>query len=791
MSDRELLNIFWVEVAEYLEALNNMLLQIETIPDGNRHGLLREMNRVAHSMKGAARAVGIGVIETVAHYMEEVFNAGLENHLQLTPDICDTLYDGLDVIQNSAKGGESDKEMLAQVLAHLEQIIAITKVGDQKTASQTTSAVAPDGHKKSSQTVPQVSAPAPPSATPLHTATHEMRVVSASHNHAIPNSAPLEKGEAQTMMLRPSEDTIRVAVNKLDRLMAEASELLVARMHGEERQRQLNHLRRMHARWQKEWRSVRAAYIRLVRRLQDKDDEMAAELAEMFTFLELNQRNLSETMRFLGQLAQNVVQDNMHLSALAEQLQDDISAMRMIPFESIVGGFQRMVRDLARDMGKQVQLDVTSTAVELDKTVLDALKDPIMHLLRNAIDHGIEAPGDRDAAKKPIAGRIVLAVEQRGSEILVRVADDGRGIDPARVRASAVRSGIISEVDAAGLSDEEARLLIFQPGLTTSASVTAVSGRGLGMDIVRDRVENMRGRVSVQSILGRGTTITLSVPVSLTRIRCILLRVGSEEYAVPSNMVVRMEKMARTNVFTAEGRDVVLINEHPLPLTALGSLLDTPLLHSDADQDKLSVLVLRAADRQIAFEVDDLYSEQELVLKALGPEIARARYVAGAALLGSGDVIIVLDANDLVRGASGIALPKRRRLLEAPSAQHQRLRVLVVDDSITTRTLEKNILETAGFEVHVAIDGFEGWRMVNEIDLDVIVCDVEMPNMNGLELTQRIKDSPSLRDIPVILLTSLSKPEQREAGLRAGANAYLVKSQFDQGELLQTIQDVL
>jgi two-component system, chemotaxis family, sensor kinase CheA len=427
--------------------------------------------------------------------------------------------------------------------------------------------------------------------------------------------------------------------------------------------------------------------------------------------------------------------------------------------------------------------------LELDKTVLDSLKDPIMHLLRNAIDHGIELPDVREAAGKPAVGHIALSIEQRGSEIQVHVSDDGHGIDTRRVRQSAVKAGLMNDAESMSLSEDEARLLIFHPGLTTTDRVTAISGRGLGMDIIRDRVENMRGRVSLQSAVGHGTNVTLSVPVSLTRIRCILLSIGNEDYAVPSNMVVRMEKMPRSAVFAAEGRDMIHINERPMPLVSLGALLDVPSIQSESD--RLAVLVLRAADRAIAFEVDDLYSEQELVLKSIGPEIARARYVAGAALLGSGDVMIVLDANDLVRGASGNALPYRRARVDLPTMQQRRLRVLVVDDSITTRTLEKNILETAGFDVLVAIDGVEGWRIINERDLDVIISDVEMPNMNGLELTQRIKENSQTRDIPVILLTSLAKPEQREAGLRAGANAYLVKSQFDQGELLQTIQDVL
>jgi len=277
----------------------------------------------------------------------------------------------------------------------------------------------------------------------------------------------------------------------------------------------------------------------------------------------------------------------------------------------------------------------------------------------------------------------------------------------------------------------------------------------------------------------------------LTRIRCILLSIGNEDYAIPSAMVIRMDTIPRSEVFTAEGRDMILVNERPMPMVSMGAILDVPASEQLEQGESASVLALRGADRAVAFEVDMLYSEQELVLKPLGRELARSPYVAGAALLGTGDVIIVLDANDLVRKASGAALPRRRASIFTATPVQARMRVLVVDDSITTRTLEKNILETAGFEVYVAIDGVEAWSILSDMDFDVVICDVEMPNMNGLELTRRVKEHPQTKHTPVILLTSLGKPEQREAGLKAGADAYLVKSRFDQSELLETIQAVV
>jgi two-component system, chemotaxis family, sensor kinase CheA len=772
MDDSDLLSIFWVEVNEYLQNLNSALLQIEMVSpeeDDGYQSAVREMNRVAHSMKGAARAVGITLIETIAHYMEEVFNAAMKGELTLTPEVCDTLYDGLDLIQSTVSGEEHNEQALATVLARLEQIVIGSEARDpQADSQQVTTVNGEDG--------------SPPSP----------RAGDAGGQQPQPQGSPLTTqmlDTTSTLVMRPAEETVRVTVGKLDRLMAEVTELFVARMHSEEQQRVIADLRRMHARWQREWRSVRTAYIRLVRRLQDEEGTLNSELPILFRFLESNQRNLGEANRRLAQLAQTVAQDNVRLNILAEQLQDDIGGMRLMPFELMVGGLQRMVRDLARDTGKQIHLEVTGAQVEIDKAVLDALKDPLVHVLRNAIDHGIETAAQREKADKPAAGRVELVIEQRGSEIVVYVADDGHGIDADRVRRSIVKNRLLSESEAAALSDDEARTYIFYSGLSTSDEVTSLSGRGLGMDIVRDRVESLRGRVSVQSRVGEGTTVTLNVPVSLTRIRCILLRIGDQRFAIPSAMVVRMDQVPRSAIFTAEGRDMLEVNQRPLPVSSLSAILDIP--SAPLSEERVSILALQATDRAVAFEVDELYSEQELVLKPLGPELERARFVSGASLLGTGEVIIVLDANDLVRRATGARLPSRRAIQIESDTRVQRLRVLVVDDSITTRTLEKNILETAGLDVRVAVDGVEAWEMLTHHEFDVIISDVEMPNMNGLELTQRIRDSVQHRHIPVILLTSLSKPEQREAGLRAGANAYLVKSRFDQGELLQMIQSVV
>lgn len=799
MADNDLLNIFWEEVSEYLSLLNEGLLQVEMVEGEDQRVLLVEMNRHAHSMKGAARAVGMGFIERTAHFMEELFHSTLEGTISLTPEIADSIYDGLDLIQNVVDGVDNNEEVVQEVLANLEKNVdAIPTNGDDEDTinkQAKLNAIIKDKIQTATEEFPALrldkAIPTPPQngditnvdAIDISSILPERRLMTSTGTLEIGDITP-------TMALRPAEESIRVTVSKLDHLMAQASELAVSKMQGEERTRVLGEMIQKLTRWQREWRSVRAAYIRLARRMQDSETP-DAELTTIFKFLESNQRYLKESNRELAQLRQVLAQDNMQLSTLADQLQDDISGLRMMPFETIVGAFQRMVRDIARDMGKQVRLSIIGAVVEIDKTVLDALKDPLMHLLRNAIDHGLESPEERESYDKPPVGTIGIHVEQRGSEILIRISDDGRGLDLNRIRMKAVEKDLLTSKEANALPDDEVHNLIFHSGFSTNDEVNALSGRGLGMDIVRDRIEGLRGRVTVSSTYREGTIFTLSVPVSLTRIRCILLSIGEEDYAMPSIMVSRMINFDRNEVYTAEGKEMVNINDRPMPLVSMGAILDIPASF-DTDREEFPLVALESADRIVAFEVDQLYSEMELVLKPLGQELQHVPFVAGASLLGTGEVIIVLDANDLIRKASGIALPQRRiAMIRQAVPEVNRIRVLVADDSITTRTLEKNILETAGFEVHVAMDGLEAWQMLTEIEVDLVISDVEMPNLTGLELASKIKNNTHTQHLPVILLTSLGKPEQREAGLRAGANAYLVKSQFDQKTLLETIQTVL
>ncbi|MEO0560925.1 MAG: hybrid sensor histidine kinase/response regulator [Chloroflexota bacterium] len=806
MDDSELINIFWTEVRDYLERMNALIMALEmSVPEDDAGGFverLRELNRLAHSMKGAARAVGIPEVETLGHHMEDIFEASLKRGLALTPEICDLIYDALDLVGQRADGESIPPETIEAVQAGMIAAVAeeelagadVVYIPGENTDDGTPGSTTTNGRHQSDE-FPVVTGTDAPDDNSSREDTPPLPATADTDTPNFPlQPPPTPRANLQTMttLMRPAEDTVRVSIAKLDKLMAASSELLVTQLQSEERKADVKALGGRYSRWAKSWRGVRAAYIRLARRLQA--EEASEDLRLLFEFLETNQKFLQDTARDVNALSNTMANDAMRLATLTDALQDNIGSLRLVPFETVLGTLQRTLRDATRQTGKEAYLDVVGAGTEIDKTVLEHLKDPLMHLIRNAVDHGIESATEREAVGKPPAGWVFLTVETRGSEIVIRVGDDGRGVHADAVRKAAIERGIVTAGAAAAMSDEDAKMLVFHPGLTTRTHVSPISGRGVGMDVVRSAVESLRGRVSVDSVPGRGTTFTMSVPVSLTRIRSVMLRLGTEHYAVPALAVQRMERLPRSAALEAEGRAVVKVAGATLPLIPLADMLGAPPDENPPPDDDLRVAVLNASDRQVAFLVDELLSERELVLKPLGPELRGARYVSGAALLGSGEVVVVLDANELVRGAVGAPLPPRRATpadLAEADPEPAALRVLIADDSITTRTLEKNILENAGCDVRVAFDGLQAWETLNEHVFDVIISDVEMPRMNGLELTRRVKATPATRHIPVILLTSLNKPEHQAAGLEAGADAYLIKSQFDQDELLLAVQRVL
>ncbi|HST63844.1 MAG TPA: response regulator [Mycobacteriales bacterium] len=470
------------------------------------------------------------------------------------------------------------------------------------------------------------------------------------------------------------------------------------------------------------------------------------------------------------------------LSRSLNGLQDRAMRTRMVPVATITDKLQRAVRDVARGHGKQVRWEVRGIDTELDRGVLNQLSDSLLHLVRNAADHGIEPPADRVAAGKPPEAMIRLHAMQLGSEVIIAVTDNGRGIDVARVRERASRQG----VDTDGMSEQELLELTFRSGLSTTAFVTDVSGRGVGLDVVRTSVESVRGRVEVRSVAGAGTEFRIIVPITLAVLRCLLVEAGGQQFALPFHRVVETRAGKDLDRVSAEGRTAVWAGGRPVPVSGLAETLGT----AAADPADGPVVVLTDTARRHAFRIDRLVGQRDVVLKGLNRLLPHLPAVAGAGVEPDGSVLLVLDPPGLIQRALRAGRTSARSA-PVPRADTRPDRILVVDDALTVRELQRSILERAGFQVRVAIDGREALARLAEEPSDLVLTDIEMPNLDGFGLTEAIRADPALANVPVLILSSRASDADRQRGLDVGADGYIVKSGFDESSLLASVNRLL
>jgi two-component system chemotaxis sensor kinase CheA len=472
---------------------------------------------------------------------------------------------------------------------------------------------------------------------------------------------------------------------------------------------------------------------------------------------------------------------------VAGELEDGIRNVRLLPLSQIFNLFPRLVRDLARELNKEVYFVIEGGETAADKRILEELKDPLMHMLRNSVDHGIELPQQREQAGKSRVASIRLRAYQTANNVIVELHDDGRGLDIEAIKNIALKRRLRTEEELGAMSREQLHLLIFAPGFSTSALVTDVSGRGVGMDVVRINIERLKGSIRVQSEPGKGTTFTIRLPSTLTTTRVLLVTVGNRPYAIPVEWVQTIVRVTRSQIFSIEGRQTVVLDDRALPIVRLSSLLELP---AGAPQDDEIYVVLEVGEERFGVQVDGLVDEQEVMLKPLGALLKRVRNVAGVTILGAGEICMVLNAHDLAKSA--LHLAPRHQLLPAPdeaaSEDAPRKVILLAEDSITTRTQEKRILESAGYEVVTAVDGADAFQKLPTREFDAVVSDVEMPNMDGLTLASRIRENPHYDELPIILVTSLASDDDKRRGVEVGANAYITKGTFEQKVLVDTLR---
>ncbi|KAF0158593.1 MAG: chemotaxis protein histidine kinase-like protein [Syntrophaceae bacterium] len=752
---KELMVTFEKELEEHLSILNKGLLALEhSHASQEREVLLTNIFRSAHSLKGAARFVNLKDIETIAHRMEDALAIIRNESRPLAAEHVDAFLQALDAIEASMerhKHGERLPEN--HLLAIIARLSNITKTEGEHSVLK--EPVSPPH-------------PAPPPGT---------SAVKAGNPPPMPYQAA-------------GDDTIRVATAKLDALMGNLGELMVVRMRTEQLLDQMKAMQQHALRWQKSWRKTRTHYSRLKR---NKAWSRDPDQARLLDFIESNEQELKAASAEINTLMGSLKNDRNYLHLVTDDLQNSIRNARMLPIATLFDIFPRMVRDLARDFEKDIVLEMTGQETEVDRQALEIMKDPLMHIVRNSIDHGIEPPEERLSAGKTRYGTIRISAEHRGSNLRLMVVDDGRGINVESVRRAAIERGLLSPEKAAGMSDHETIELIFFSGLSTAKEVTDISGRGVGMDVVRGSLEQMHGLVQVETAPGLGTTFILTLPLTMATSHVLLVRTAGETVALPMMNVERMLRVSVEKVRNIEGYPAIFAEGRPLPLISLAHILELGKTEQPLTADaKIPVLIVSLAEKRVALRVDGFLSTQQIVVKPLGSQLRKLRNIAGVTILGNGQLVTVLNIADIMksihtRAPAAAALPIITR-------ESLRRHVLVVDDSITTRTLEKHILENAGYDVTALVNGQEAWDWLRNSDKrlpDLVVSDIDMPRMNGFGLTESIKGDSRYANIPVVLVTSLDSPQDRFHGMEAGAEAYIVKTTFDQRELLEAIERLI
>lgn len=750
---RRLMKTFVGELEEHARAFDRGLLELERRPGATaRAEIFKSLLRTAHSLKGAARSVNVTALEAAGHRLESIIADMRDRRIESAPELFKLLFATVDAIKESAgrlsAGEEVGESQFADLLTRLEA------AGDEAET-----------------------APAPPAGAPGFSE----RAAAAAPELAI---AAADDSPANT----PRDGAVRISAAKLDHLLALGGELLVARRRAESRGADVDRLLEVTKRWETEWRAAKTA-MRLGQRQASPADvppPAAQPHRASVQWIERTEENLRWLRRQLDELVARLAADSKALDQVAAPLEAELLRARMVPFAWACEGFGRAVRDLAQSAGKDVDLIIKGGEIEIDRSVVEGIKDPLLHLVRNAVGHGIETPEARAAVGKTPQGRITMSAALRNGRVEITVADDGGGFDVAAIRDRAGQSGL-----AVPDSEQQVALLAFAPGLSTSPMITEISGRGVGLDVVKTAVEAQGGGVDISFEPGAETRVVLTVPLSLTRIPALLVSAGGQTYAFDSAAVRGLMRIGTEELRTMEGRDVLTVDGAPVPVFSLTEVLGQPAHEAPRHGDKLLVVILGTGAERAAFTVGDLLVEQEVVVKDLGPRLPRVRNVTGATILSTGRIALILNAADLMRTALGQTPHRAVSAALGERSTEQAKRLLVVDDSVTTRTLMKSILEAAGYEVTVATDGVEAWQILLEKEADLVVSDVEMPRMDGFELTETIRSSKRLRNLPVVLVTARETEEDKLRGLQAGADAYLLKSAFDQTSLIRVIGQIL
>jgi two-component system chemotaxis sensor kinase CheA len=749
------------ETAENIRILNEGLLVLEALEPGaaDRREHIDTIFRAMHTIKGSARVLGFDQVGRVAHTCEYILGAVREGQRELDHALADDMLRGADAIL----------ELVDAAIDGRPSSI------DIETLTLTLGRSGRSGDVDASQPAIEIVAAA---------AAIELPAPAGDSALLAPAAAPLAEPGAMPTSARniraAARQTIRVRVDRLDKLLNLAGELAVGR------QAQMTHLQTLG--------EITTLISQQARMLQALERELK-QLRFSHTQRESLDRHINGALN-VGDRASKLIhvhterfeQHTNQTTQLVEDLEQEVMTARLLPISTSFSNLPRAVRELARETDKVIELTLLGESTEMDRKMIEALNDPLIHLIRNAVDHGIEPPDEREQIGKPRAGAISVTAEALGAYINVTIRDDGRGMDPKRLREAAVRKNLFSAEAAALLTDQEALELIFTPGFSTAQMITDISGRGVGMDVVRTNILELGGQVHVDSRMGVGTSIMLALPLTLITTRVLLVALGEYTFALPASSCQASIWAYAEHVKTIEGRAMLPYEGKLASLLRLADLLDVDGAQPFPSRRRTPAIVIGAAQRPLALLIDQLIDEREVVVKPLGPLLEKQRRFSGAIQMGDGRLVLLLNPLALAHAARGMAL-MTTVVKHDEARRHSRL--LVADDSFTTRELIRTILQSAGYDVTTAVDGLDALDKLRATTYDLVVSDVEMPRVDGFQLTSRIRTDLGLTELPVIIVTSLASETHRRRGLEAGAQAYIVKSQFNQSNLLEIVQQLL
>jgi two-component system sensor histidine kinase and response regulator WspE len=751
LSELSMVELFRLEVENQSAVFTENLLGLEQNPtDATRLGALM---RAAHSLKGAARMIDNDAAVSVAHKLEDLFVAAQEGSLILLPRHIDVLLHGVDLLLRIAQASdghtETEKSQGTDEVQQFIRDLAKVRVDDPSEAIKGVLELP----ESESTTV---------SGSMLSISEAEAAIKS------LPDNVNGANGEHHRFL--------RVTPENLNRLLALTGESLVESRRLVPFSKSLLRLKREHNELAHILDRIRESLSR------EKFSESAeAQVAQARVQLVRCREDLSKRLLELEEFQRRSAN-------LSHRLYDEALACRMRPFADGTHGFPRMVRDLARALGKQVRFEIQGPNTYVDRDILEKLEAPLTHLLRNAIDHGIELPELRRAAGKPEEGVIRLEAQHSAGNLLITVSDDGRGVDLADLRKAIVQKKLISSEGAEQMSESEVLEFLLLPGFTTKQAVTEVSGRGVGLDAVQAIVREVRGGIRIWTDLGRGITFQMRLPLTLSIVRALLVEIGNEPYAFPLVHINRALKVAKKDIEVVAGRQHFRFEDRQIGLVAASKIFGGA--DDDDSGEQVSVVVVGDKTNCYGVVAGRFLGERELVIRPLDPRLGKIKDISSGALLDDGSPVLIVDVEDLIRSVeksieAGTFAAVRSRA--GGETRKKTKRVLVVDDSLTVRELEKKLLQSRGYEVEIAVDGMDGWNAARSGHFDLVVTDVDMPRMDGIEFVTLIKKDSNLKALPVMIVSYKDRAADRRRGLEAGADYYLAKASFHDEALLQAV----